>query len=101
MHAEMVLILIGTLIVAQILLVQWKQRHFRSYQVPICRCVCVCVGKYRGHEAMHAEMVCVHSDVWELYKYVCVILCSISMHGINVCLSVCLSGGRDTSNPSC
>ena len=33
MHAEMVLILIVTLIVAQIVLVQWKQRHFRSYQV--------------------------------------------------------------------
>ena len=35
MHAEMVLILISTLILAQILLVQWKQRHFRSYQVKI------------------------------------------------------------------
>lgn len=33
MHAEMVLILIVTLVVAQILLVQWKQRYFRSYQV--------------------------------------------------------------------
>jgi RING finger protein 121 len=33
MHAEMVLILIVTLIVAQVVLVQWKQRHFRSYQV--------------------------------------------------------------------
>lgn len=33
MHAEMVLILIVTLVVAQIVLVQWKQRHFRSYQV--------------------------------------------------------------------
>lgn len=33
MHAEMVLILIFTLIVAQILLVQWRQRHFKSYQV--------------------------------------------------------------------
>ncbi|XP_033743023.1 RING finger protein 121-like isoform X1 [Pecten maximus] len=32
MHAEMVLILIATLVVAQILLVQWKQRHFRSYE---------------------------------------------------------------------
>ncbi|KAL5012036.1 hypothetical protein ScPMuIL_010587 [Solemya velum] len=32
MHAEMVLILIATLVVAQVLLVQWKQRHFRSYQ---------------------------------------------------------------------
>lgn len=32
MHAEMVLILIATLVVAQILLVQWKQRYFRSYQ---------------------------------------------------------------------
>ena len=36
MHAEMVLILIATLVIAQILLVQWKQRYFRSYQV---RCV--------------------------------------------------------------
>ena len=33
MHAEMVLILIVTLVVAQIVLVQWKQRHFGSYQV--------------------------------------------------------------------
>ncbi len=33
MHAEMVLILLGTLVIAQILLVQWKQRHFHSYQV--------------------------------------------------------------------
>lgn len=33
MHAEMVLILIGTLIIAQILLVQWRQRYFRTYQV--------------------------------------------------------------------
>uniref|UniRef100_A0A8C9UVE5 Ring finger protein 121 n=1 Tax=Spermophilus dauricus TaxID=99837 RepID=A0A8C9UVE5_SPEDA len=31
MHAEMVLILIATLVVAQLLLVQWKQRHPRSY----------------------------------------------------------------------
>lgn len=30
---EMVLILIATLVVAQIVLVQWKQRHFKSYQV--------------------------------------------------------------------
>ncbi|XP_036072546.1 RING finger protein 175 isoform X1 [Oryzias melastigma] len=33
MHAEMVLILIATLVVAQILLVQWKQRHHRSYNL--------------------------------------------------------------------
>ena len=33
MHLEMVLILLTTLVVAQILLVQWKKRHFRSYQV--------------------------------------------------------------------
>ncbi|XP_048776384.1 E3 ubiquitin ligase Rnf121-like isoform X2 [Ostrea edulis] len=32
MHLEMVLILIATLVVAQIVLVQWKQRHFKSYQ---------------------------------------------------------------------
>lgn len=33
MHAEMVLILVATLLVAQIVLVQWKQRHHRSYNV--------------------------------------------------------------------
>uniref|UniRef100_A0A3Q2VVU1 Ring finger protein 175 n=1 Tax=Haplochromis burtoni TaxID=8153 RepID=A0A3Q2VVU1_HAPBU len=33
MHAEMVLILIATLVVAQIVLVQWKQRHHRSYNL--------------------------------------------------------------------
>ncbi|KAK0417674.1 hypothetical protein QR680_013142 [Steinernema hermaphroditum] len=33
MHAEMFLILIVTLVVAQIALVQWKKRHFRSYQL--------------------------------------------------------------------
>ncbi len=33
MHAEMVLILIASLVVAQIVLVQWKQRHCRSYNV--------------------------------------------------------------------
>lgn len=33
MHAEMVLILVATLLVAQIALVQWKQRHQRSYNV--------------------------------------------------------------------
>ena len=38
MHAEMVLILISTLIIAQILLVQWKQRHFRTYQVRFILC---------------------------------------------------------------
>ncbi|KAK3100169.1 hypothetical protein FSP39_015674 [Pinctada imbricata] len=32
MHMEMVLILIATLVVAQILLMQWKQRYFKSYQ---------------------------------------------------------------------
>lgn len=33
MHAEMVLILIVTLVVAQLILVQWKQRHPKSYNV--------------------------------------------------------------------
>ena len=37
MHAEMVLILIATLVVAQIVLVQWKQRHHRSYNVSAAR----------------------------------------------------------------
>lgn len=38
MHAEMVLILIATLVVAQIVLVQWKQRHHRSYNVSAAEC---------------------------------------------------------------
>jgi len=33
MHAEMVLILLITLVVAQIVLVEWKKRHYRSYMV--------------------------------------------------------------------
>ncbi|CAI9724777.1 finger 121-like isoform X1 [Octopus vulgaris] len=32
MHAEMVLILLVTLGIAQIILMQWKKRHFKSYQ---------------------------------------------------------------------
>lgn len=35
MHAEMLLILIVSLVVAQVILVQWKQRHFKSYQVEL------------------------------------------------------------------
>lgn len=33
MHAEMILILIVTLVVAQIGLVEWKKRHYKSYSV--------------------------------------------------------------------
>ena len=33
MHAEMVIILLITLVVAQIVLVEWKKRHYRSYSV--------------------------------------------------------------------
>uniref|UniRef100_A0A8R1E4Q2 RING-type domain-containing protein n=1 Tax=Caenorhabditis japonica TaxID=281687 RepID=A0A8R1E4Q2_CAEJA len=33
MHLEMMVILIITLIVGQIFLVQWKRRHFKSYQI--------------------------------------------------------------------
>ncbi|XP_029651168.1 RING finger protein 121-like [Octopus sinensis] len=32
MHLEMILILLATLVVAQFLLVQWKERHFRSFK---------------------------------------------------------------------
>lgn len=46
MHAEMVLILVATLLVAQIVLVQWKQRHHRSYNVSsyprLLLLLCVC-----------------------------------------------------------
>ncbi|CAD6188470.1 unnamed protein product [Caenorhabditis auriculariae] len=33
MHMEMMLILIMTLVVGQVFLVQWKRRHFKSYQM--------------------------------------------------------------------
>lgn len=33
MHAEMVIILILTLIVAQFVLIEWKKRYYRSYSV--------------------------------------------------------------------
>lgn len=33
MHSEMVLVLLITLIVAQIVLVEWKKRHYKSYSV--------------------------------------------------------------------
>ena len=42
MHAEMMLILMGTLIVAQALLLFWKSRHLRSYQV--CQLAIVLFG---------------------------------------------------------
>lgn len=33
MHAEMVLILLATLVISQIVLVVWKNKHFKSFQV--------------------------------------------------------------------
>ncbi|KAL1505580.1 hypothetical protein ABEB36_005113 [Hypothenemus hampei] len=33
MHLEMVLILIVSLIIAQVLLIEWKRRHYRSYSI--------------------------------------------------------------------
>ncbi|XDV39232.1 hypothetical protein PO909_008496 [Leuciscus waleckii] len=47
MHAEMVLILIVTLVIAQLVLVQWKQRHPKSYNVsplfaPLHTLTCSC-----------------------------------------------------------
>ena len=33
MHLEMLIVLVTTLAVAQIILIQWKQRYFRSYQL--------------------------------------------------------------------
>ena len=35
MHAEMVLILLVSLVVSQFVLVVWKTRHFKSFQVNI------------------------------------------------------------------
>ena len=36
MHAQMLLILMVTVLVAQVVLVEWRKRHFRSYQVKNC-----------------------------------------------------------------
>lgn len=33
MHAEMILILFGSIMLAQILLFIWRQKHFKSYQI--------------------------------------------------------------------
>lgn len=33
MHAEMIIILLVTLILAQVALVEWKKRHYRSFSV--------------------------------------------------------------------
>ncbi|XP_072375568.1 E3 ubiquitin ligase Rnf121-like [Diabrotica undecimpunctata] len=33
MHAEMIIVLIITLVVAQLCLIEWKKRHYRSYSV--------------------------------------------------------------------
>lgn len=35
MHAEMVLILLVSLVVSQVLLVFWRNKHFKSFQVKI------------------------------------------------------------------
>ncbi|XP_055312521.1 E3 ubiquitin ligase Rnf121 isoform X3 [Sitodiplosis mosellana] len=48
MHAEMIIILFVTLILAQVALVEWKKRHYRSYSfitllglwiIPVCVCI--------------------------------------------------------------
>ncbi|VDK50923.1 unnamed protein product [Anisakis simplex] len=53
MHMEMFLILIVTLVVAQIALVQWKKRHFKSYQL------CTLLGMW-----LIPVFVCVQREWW-------------------------------------
>uniref|UniRef100_F1L5A0 RING finger protein 121 n=1 Tax=Ascaris suum TaxID=6253 RepID=F1L5A0_ASCSU len=53
MHMEMFLILIVTLVVAQIALVQWKKRHFKSYQL------CTLLGMW-----LIPVFVCVQRQWW-------------------------------------
>lgn len=43
MHAEMIIILLVTLIVAQVVLVEWKKRHYKSFSVSL---LCVNQMKY-------------------------------------------------------
>jgi len=40
MHAEMILILFGSIMVAQILLFLWRQKHGKSYQVEYTELYC-------------------------------------------------------------
>lgn len=69
MHAEMAIILLLTLVVAQIALVQWKLRHFKSYQVSslLCWLSCLCAvsillhhANEQIHQYHHAR--CLHGD---------------------------------------
>jgi len=39
MHAEMILILFGAMLLAQVILVLWKLRHKRSYHVSFVDCI--------------------------------------------------------------
>ena len=40
MHAEMILILFGSIAIAQIVLFVWRQKHRKSYQVSIQHILC-------------------------------------------------------------
>lgn len=75
MHAEMVLILIVTLVVAQLILVQWKQRHPKSYNV-----------RHKGHKLMFYSAVFGNIIMLRLLDYVFLIrrhmVFSISSHTI-------------------
>ncbi len=59
MHAEMVLILIVTLVVAQLVLVQWKQRHPKSYNVRHKKCSSfVCKALFSKHKLLLVVSLC-------------------------------------------
>ena len=45
MHAEMVLILFGSIAIAQIVLFAWRQKHRKSYQVRHLDYMVVCTGR--------------------------------------------------------
>lgn len=58
MHAEMVLILIVTLVIAQLVLVQWKQRHPKSYNVSSHLHIAVQVNECGASVMLHLMPLC-------------------------------------------
>lgn len=94
MHAEMVLILIVTLVIAQLVLVQWKQRHSKSYNVRLE--IIQCKAKNTSKAGLSFKEF--RKYVIEIYKlidpYVCLLkkkcICLLTIHISDVCVCVCL-----------
>jgi RING finger protein 121 len=65
MHAQMLLILMITVLVAQVVLVEWRKRHFRSYQV-----------RSYFHENLLTKIYFVF-HVWSFFSLGCYFVCYV------------------------